>query len=469
MDEKKDIYGNQIKDVYGNSFEDNYDENKEDKDINQNQDYEKFNTEKIISDDKYEKDKINSYSNYCDYKNEKYSKGFENDDNYTKEESKKNVDDFRKIVKEEIKKSKRPFKNFLSLVSTALIGTILGGVLCATFLYPRYYKESKDSNPTTNTVIQASKETNIETAVNEKASDSVVGVTTQTRTTNDFFNMGTKSGVGSGVIVSEDGYILTNSHVVSDGQAENINVVFPNKETVEAKLLWNDPSLDLAVLKVDKKGLKPIEIGDSDSIKVGDKAIAIGNPLGLDLQSTLTSGYISGLDRSITLKSGVTMDGIIQTDAAINGGNSGGALLNAKGQLIGINTAKTSTGEGLGFAIPINTAKAIIEKIQKTNKFETVTLGIRSVGVSYYTSMTGEDLGVKDGVVVIETVENTAASRAGLQSKDVILKIGDKKITSMGSLKSALLGFSIGDKTEITILRNGKEMKLNVTFSGEEN
>src|SRR5690606_26558186 len=149
---------------------------------------------------------------------------------------------------------------------------------------------------------------------------------------------------GSGVILSSDGYIVTNSHVVDNGEAGNITVVFDDQTTAPAEVLWSDAALDVAIVKVSKAGLSPVTIGSSEAVKVGDKAIAIGNPLGLDLQSTLTSGYISGLDRSITIQSGGTMSGLIQTDAAINEGNSGGALLNAAGQLIGINTAKAGGG-----------------------------------------------------------------------------------------------------------------------------
>ena len=169
------------------------------------------------------------------------------------------------------------------------------------------------------------------------------GITTLVAKTNNFLPVESYAeGVGSGVIISEDGYILTNSHVVSDGKAENISVILANQESYEGSLVWHEPSMDLAIVKIEAKGLKPIELGDSDELVVGEKAIAIGNPLGMDLQSTLTSGYISGLDRSITISNGLAMDNLIQTDASINSGNSGGALINSKGQLIGINTAKAS-------------------------------------------------------------------------------------------------------------------------------
>lgn len=208
--------------------------------------------------------------------------------------------------------------------------------------------------------------------------------------------------------MSEDGYILTNSHVISDGMAQDVKVVFKdkNKEPMPAKVLWFDKDMDLAVLKIDAHGLTPISLGDSSKITVGDKAIAIGNPLGLDLQSTLTSGYISGLDRTIKVQNG-QMDGLIQTDAAINSGNSGGALLNNRGELIGINTAKAGGAEGLGFAIPINEANAIVKKIQSGSNFEPVVMGIKSVTTDYYKGVTGRDPGVDKGIIVVEVVKNS--------------------------------------------------------------
>ncbi len=189
-----------------------------------------------------------------------------------------------------------------------------------------------------------------ENAVAKKSLDSVVGITTVGVQENMFFQGRVVEGVGSGVVVSKDGYILTNAHVVQDGKAEKIDVLLTNGKKSSAKLLWYDTTLDLAVIKTDLTGLKPVEMGDSDKVQIGDKAIAIGNPLGLDLQSTLTSGYISGKDRTITLQNGLQMDGLMQTDAAINSGNSGGGLFDQEGKLIGINTAKASA-EGIGLGV----------------------------------------------------------------------------------------------------------------------
>ena len=223
----------------------------------------------------------------------------------------------------------------------------------------------------------AGKSTNVYQAVTEKAMPSVVGITTTVMSSNNMFSIPTESeGVGTGIVVDSNGYILTNSHVISDGEAKKVNVLFNDGSSIDGNVVWYDSQLDLAIVKVNKTGLTPAELGDSNKVSIGDISIAIGNPLGLELQRTVTQGIISGLDRTIKTES-ATMTGLIQTDASINSGNSGGPLLNEKGQVIGINTAKTSEGESLGFAIPINQAKEIIESVIKNGSYEKVKLGIR--------------------------------------------------------------------------------------------
>ncbi|KKH59039.1 hypothetical protein DU75_07475, partial [Methanosarcina mazei] len=193
------------------------------------------------------------------------------------------------------------------------------------------------------------------TAVAKKSMKSVVGITT-VETVRDFIWERQVQGIGSGVIVDSRGYILTNSHVVGDNNADRITVLFEDGDKKVGQVIWHDPSLDLAMVKVNAINLPVADFGDSDTLQIGEIAVAIGNPLGLEFQRTVTSGIISGLNRTIPLDQYYKMEDLIQTDASINPGNSGGPLLNAKGEVIGINTAKISTGEGLGFAIPINIA-----------------------------------------------------------------------------------------------------------------
>lgn len=277
-----------------------------------------------------------------------------------------------------------------------------------------------------------------ENAVAKKSLDSVVGITTVGVQENMFFQGRVVEGVGSGVVVSKDGYILTNAHVVQDGKAEKIDVLLTNGKKSSAKLLWYDTTLDLAVIKTDLTGLKPVEMGDSDKVQIGDKAIAIGNPLGLDLQSTLTSGYISGKDRTITLQNGLQMDGLMQTDAAINSGNSGGGLFDQEGKLIGINTAKASA-EGIGFTIPINVAKSIVDNIVTGGSFEGVKLGISGVDVKTFQQATGQKLSIDKGIYVVEVVKGSSAQKAGVTRGDIITKVNGKQINTMSSLKKVLL------------------------------
>lgn len=310
-----------------------------------------------------------------------------------------------------------------------------------------------------------------ENQVAEIVTPAVVGITTRTRVERPSFlgegGTGFVEGVGSGVIVSSDGYIVTNSHVVDDGEAANIRVVFSDETSVGGEVLWSDAALDLAIVKVDKAGLTAVQIGTSEAVRVGDKAIAIGNPLGLDLQSTLTSGYISGLDRSITVQGGSTMSGLIQTDAAINEGNSGGALLNAAGQLIGINTAKAGGGvSGIGFAIPIDTVKPIIEKVMADGTFKSVYLGVTGVNVSTVKAQ-DESFAFEgtEGVYIMEAMPGTAAAEAGLKTGDVITKIGDQPVGGMTDLKKVLLNYSIGDKVQVTYFRGNREQTAELTFA----
>lgn len=377
------------------------------------------------------------------------------------------MDDIRKVVREEVKRVPKKKTPWLRIIIITLLFSVLssmGTAVKVKEIVEAEYGRTSQSAEGTKTTINVKGEENVENAIAKKVIPSVVGITTITQS-NDIFNMNKYvEGVGSGVIVSSDGYILTNSHVVGNGRAKEMTVVFSDGEKTPGKLIWQDESLDLAVIKVEKTGLPVMDIGDSDKVSVGDKAVAIGNPLGLDLQSTLTSGYISGLNRTINMENGASMDGLIQTDAAINGGNSGGALLNAKGELIGINTAKASGGEGIGFAIPINIAKSIVNEIKEKGNFETVKLGIQGVDLKIYEKYFQVTTGAENGAVIIKVEPTSPAGKAGLQANDIILKIGDKKISGMNDIRKVLLDYRIGDEVELEILRNGKNEKVKLKF-----
>ncbi len=305
---------------------------------------------------------------------------------------------------------------------------------------------------------------NIYKAVIKKAMPSVVGITTVVDVGNLFTGPMQQTGIGTGVIVDQRGLILTNSHVIEDGAGKDVTVLFEDGSKTKAEILWNDKTLDLAMLKVNKTGLQVAELGDSDSVEVGDISVAIGNPLGLEFQRTVTEGIISGLGRKIQTDTNTTMDNLIQTSAAINPGNSGGPLLNSKGQVIGINTAKARSGEGLGFAIPINIAKPIVEQFIETGSFEKVTLGIQGIDADYYKQATGIDPGAEKGVFVAKVEQSSVASKSGLQVNDVIVKMDNTNIEKMQDLVKYLYTVKKGDTVKSVVLREGKKVSLEFKF-----
>lgn len=364
---------------------------------------------------------------------------------------------------------KTSFKgSFISYIAIALVASILGG-LVATYIGPSLFAnlgitttaKEYQADPIN---IVTSDDLNTVTAVAKKAMSSVVGITTVETQSSIFGNLN-REGLGSGVIVDKNGYILTNSHVIANGNANQITVLFDNGEKATATVLWNDATLDLAIIKVDVTNLPVAELGDSDSLEVGEIAIAIGNPLGLEFQRTVTSGIISGLNRSIQIDQNNFIDDLIQTDASINSGNSGGPLLNKNGEVIGINTAKIQTAEGLGFAIPINSAKAIIEEVIANGTFETVVMGVTILDIDEYQARLGIDLGIEDGIIVLEVVEGSAADKAGLVIGDIIIKMDDEEVDSTLKLKKLLFKYNIGDKSALVILRNNVEEKVEIEFT----
>ncbi|MBB6216743.1 S1-C subfamily serine protease [Anaerosolibacter carboniphilus] len=357
------------------------------------------------------------------------------------------------------------------LGTTALISALIGGIL-SSYIFPVYvfgnllpYPDNyfgKDVKQVIN--VESQDTTSLISAVAKKAMPSVVGITTETVQQDLFFGARKSQGVGTGVVVDHRGYILTNSHVVNNGSVERVNVVFHDGTNKEAKILWNDPSLDLAVIKVDGVNVTPADLGNSDNIEVGEAAIAIGNPLGMQFERTVTSGIISGLERSIEISANETIENLIQTDASINPGNSGGPLLNSKGEVIGINTAKIQSGEGLGFAIPINLAKPIVDQFIEKGEFSKVYLGIKGVNVDVFENATRTQLAEDKGVYVVEISKDSPAAKAGLTAGDVIVGINDQEIGSMSQLVRQLYQYRAGDKIDLKIVRNGEEKDLKVAL-----
>ena len=305
----------------------------------------------------------------------------------------------------------------------------------------------------------------------ELCAPAVVGIDT-TYNYSSYFGAQTQEGSGSGIILSSDGYIVTCKHVVDS--ASTIKVVLNDDTVYDATIVGSDTRNDLAVIKIDATGLTPVTLGDSDMLTVGEDAVAIGNPLG-ELRGTATSGIISALGRDVTIEN--TDMTLIQTDAAISPGNSGGGLFNSSGCLIGIVNAKASSSnsEGLGFAIPVNDVKQIISDLMDKGYVSgRAYLGVYTQNVTLQSGQSGwgdsSFFGFSFGsggtacVQVAQLVEGAAAEKAGVQVGDLILKVDDKEITSNDTLSAAINAYNAGDTATITLQRNGQETTVQVTF-----
>lgn len=304
-----------------------------------------------------------------------------------------------------------------------------------------------------------------------KVTPGVVSIVTEIQTTGFFGQSSTSSAAGTGMIVTEDGYVLTNKHVISD--ATSVSVVLDDGTTYDkVKLVGVDPLNDVAFLKIqDAKGLPTVTLGDSKTISVGQQVIAIGNALG-QFQNTITAGVISGTGRSITAtdssySSAETLTDMIQTDAAINSGNSGGPLVNAAGQVIGINTATSSDADGIGFAIPISSVKGMLKNIITNNSAKRAYLG------AYYVVITPDvaknyNLPVSSGAYLYSPQQYSAiiadgpADKAGLEEKDIILEINGVKVGSAGSISTLIGEYMPGETIQFKVLRGKEEKTIDV-------
>lgn len=365
--------------------------------------------------------------------------------------------------------SKRRQKGKISIILVlivALIGGIIGSAI--TNLYLTENKSTKSEGSAHTNIIKTAGEKNVATAVAQKAMPSIVGITTK-GVQNSLMGQVQVQGTGSGVIVDSKGYILTNAHVVklNDEVVPECTVALDNNETVVGKPIWVDTLIDIAVVKVETDyPLTAAELGDSDGLEIGETAIAIGNPIDMVFQRSVTQGIISGLNRYLgQVSGGGYMIGLIQTDASINGGNSGGALLNEKGEVVGINTVKVKTAEGLGFAIPINSIKPIVEQVIETGDYKVVSLGVQSTNVSMVQRMYNKKLPVDSGIIVAKVYEGSPADKAGIQPGDIITKIDNNSITDNENLKAVLYKYNVDDKAEVSILRDGKERTIEMVFT----
>ena len=293
---------------------------------------------------------------------------------------------------------------------------------------------------------------------------SVVGISSTVSATSFGGQIRQGTSTGSGFILTEDGYVVTNYHVIEG--ATSVKVVMDNKEEYTAEVIGYDALNDIAVLKIDAKDLPAVKLGSSDELSIGDMVVAIGNPLG-SLTATLTVGYVSGKDRQISTDSSSAIN-MIQTDAAINSGNSGGPLFNMYGEVVGITSAKysgtTSSGasiEGISFAIPIDDVMSIIGDLRD---FGYVTGAYLGVTVRDTDASAASLYGLPTGAYVETVVDGGSADRAGIQPKDIIIKLGDYDVSTVSELTRTLRRFKAGDKTAVTVIRSGERITLDITL-----
>lgn len=366
--------------------------------------------------------------------------------------------------KSKTKTGKNRFATFASLVAVALSGTALY------YAYNRPTTSIFHSNNSASNNAATFAEGSISEIANS-VSKSVVSIITNTSTTGSFFTGQVSQAAGTGFIISSDGYIATNKHVVAN--ATKIGVILDDGSTYEdVELIGTDPINDFAIIKIkDVKDLTPIKIGDSKTTNIGQQVVAIGNALGT-YQNSVTSGIISGKGRSLTASDSSrttyeTLSDMIQTDAAINGGNSGGPLVNAAGEVIGINTAYASQGNNVGFAIPINSVKGIMAGVLKDGKFERAVLGVRYQTITPLIAKE-KKLDVTAGAYVkgsnnaSAVIKGSAGDKAGIKDGDIITAVNGTKIGTAGSLGSLIGEYAVGDTVKLEVYRDKKYVQLDV-------
>lgn len=374
---------------------------------------------------------------------------------------------FNEEPSKEKKKKRRNSKGIAKYIALALICSLCGGVVGSGVTYFVIGK-SGSNNSSGNTIVTdpvsfATDNTALSAAdIYKKVAPAVVMVSTKSvQSVNGWFQQETE-GMGSGFIINNDGYILTNYHVI-DG-AKEVTVTLSDGQEVTASVVNYDSDQDVAMIKINQDIEVPgvVELGDSDALQPGEEVLAIGNPLSKELSSTLTKGIVSALNRSIETETGVSTN-LIQTDTAINSGNSGGPLINTKGEVIGINTLKASDGaEGIGFAIPINDVKEKIDSLSKP----ILNLG---VSIRVIDESMAKQLNMEEGLYIVEVNEFSPAEKAGLKGGDLIVKADGTRIKTFEELQEIKNSKEEGDTINIEFIRDGKTQNTTITLTSTTN
>ncbi len=372
------------------------------------------------------------------------------------------------------KASKQKLKNIMTILAIVVLTSILSILLYK--LYEgidvhTYNQQTSQLNSQaikiTQTVENVKEQSKQIADVVEEVTSCVVGISKIKNAGNTIFlrDGTTQLGLGTGMIVSENGYILSNEHVTG-AKYSNCYVTLENGRTYTASVVWSDSNIDLSICKINIKNLPYAKLGDSDNVRVGEIVYAIGNPIGFEFQRTVTSGIISATSRTVRIdenEKSTYMEDLIQTDATINPGNSGGPLINPDGNVIGITSVKITSAEGIGFAVPINVVKPIIERYLKEGKFEEASLGIFAYDKEVIPYL-DEKIEFNKGIYVAQISLDSPAAKTNLKVGDVITKIDNLELTKMCDLRCYIYTKSPGEEVTLTVYKNGKEQTIKVTL-----
>ena len=368
---------------------------------------------------------------------------------------------------------KKKIKKDLTIIFILLL--ILLCVILAYILYENIQvtesnlsQQNVTAERTMQTIEEVKENNKTVTEMIAEVNDSVVGISKVKNTGSSIFSDEnvTNLGLGTGLIVGENGYILTNAHV-SGEKYSKCYVTLADGKTYDGNVVWSNVDIDMAVVKINQKNLSVARLGDSDDIKVGETVYAIGNPIGFEFQRTVTSGIVSAINRTIKFEEDdeeTYMEDLIQTDATINPGNSGGPLVNADGQVIGINGVKITSAEGISFAIPINSVKAVIESFNAKGTFEEASLGVFAFDKNVL-GYIDENLQFNEGIYVARVNRKSAAEEAGLRTGDILLSIDGNKLERMCDLRCYIYSKKPGDTVTLKVQRNYREIEVKAVLN----
>ena len=374
-------------------------------------------------------------------------------------------------------KKKSKIKKILFAIATSIVMIIILIYLYYTYKNIELYDSNYETQKTISTVNEQTVENAIENSktvsdILEDTMECVVGISKLKNNGSSIFSNNDEYslGLGTGVVVTENGYILSNEHVTG-GKSSTCYITLEDGQKYDGTVVWSDSDLDLSITKIDAKKIKYVTLGDSGKIKIGESVYAIGNPIGFEFRRTVTSGIISGLNRTIKIEEHNKtsyMEDLIQTDATINPGNSGGPLININGEVLGINSVKITSAEGIGFSIPINIIKPIIEKLTSTGECITPSLGVFAYDkniVPYINQELDQNIKLDKGIYIADVTRNSPAEKVGVKRGDILLEIDGIELEKMSELRTYIYEKNVGEKVNIKLIRSNKEYQISVTLA----